>query len=198
MLDALAAAAINHLLHGAGWARERLMPFAGAYVRFLLPPFSTAFSVAEDGTLHPAGKDLQPAATIKLTPSLALRLLVLKDESARSEVEVEGDAALAAALTRVLGTLRWDVEEDLSHLIGDIAAHRVGQAGRALMGWQRVAAANMARSLGEYLTEERPTVAGREALCAFAQAVDELRDDADRLEKRVERLSRAVAAGERS
>lgn len=198
MLDVLAAAAINHLLHGADWARERLMPFAGASVRFLLPPFSSAFSVAEDGTLHPAAKDLQPAATIRLTPPLAVRLLVLKDESARSEIEVEGDAALAAALTRVLGTLRWDVEEDLSHLIGDIAAHRVAQAGRALVDWQRAAAANMARSLGEYLTEERPMVAGREALRAFAQAVDELRDDTDRLEKRIQRLAHAASARERS
>jgi len=27
--------------------------------------------------------------------------------------------------------LRWDVEEDLSRVVGDIAAHRMAQAGRA-------------------------------------------------------------------
>jgi len=189
MLEAVAAAAINHLLQGAGWARERLMPFSGRSVRFLLPPFSSTFLIAADGTLRPAVVDVDPAATIKLTPALAIRLVLLKNESARSEVEVEGDTALAAALTRIVGTLRWDVEEDVSRVVGDVAAHRIGSAGRALLDWQAAVAANIARSFGEYLTEERGAVANREALRAFAEAVDELRDDVERLEKRIQRLS---------
>jgi ubiquinone biosynthesis accessory factor UbiJ len=196
MLDNLAAGAMNHLLRDANWARERLAPFAGASVRFVLPPLSSMFSIAEDGTLHVAPVDTQPVATIKLTPATAMRLLVLKDESARADVEVEGDAALAGAITRVLGTLRWDVEEDLSRLIGDIAAHRVVKTGQAVAHWQRAAGENLARSLGEYVTEERPLVAGREALRAFAQAVDELRDDTERLEKRIERLVRELSPRE--
>jgi len=191
MLDTLAAAAINHLLHGANWARERLAPFSGSLVRFLLPPFSATFSITEDGTLHPASDDAEPTATIKLTPPLAMRLVMLKDESARAEIEVDGDAALAGALTRVLANLRWDMEEDLSHLLGDIAAHRIAGAARSAADWQRATANNLARSAGEYVTEERPLIASREALRSFAQAVDELRDDTERLEKRIERLARA-------
>jgi ubiquinone biosynthesis accessory factor UbiJ len=189
MLDTLAAAAINHLLHGANWARERLTPFSGASVRFLLSPFSVNFFITEDGTLHPASAQAAPAATIKLTPPLALRLMVLKDESARAEIEVEGDAALAGALTRVLATLRWDIEEDLSHVVGDIAAHRIAGVARSAADWQRATGNNLARAVGEYVTEERPLIAGREALRMFAQAVDELRDDTERLEKRIERLA---------
>ena len=196
MLDALAAAAINHLLQGAAWVRERMVPFAGASVRFHLPPASATFSIGEDGTLQPAASGVEPAAIIRLTPALALRLALLKDESARAEVEVEGDAALAAALTRILGALSWDVEEDLSRVVGDVAAHRIGLAGRALLDWQAALAANVARSVGEYLTEERAVVPGREALHLFAAAVDELRDDTQRLEKRIQRLS-ASAARER-
>jgi ubiquinone biosynthesis accessory factor UbiJ len=191
MLDALAAAAINHLLQGAAWARERMVPFAGASVRFHLPPASATFSIGEDGTLQPAASGVEPAAIIRLTPALALRLALLKDESARAEVEVEGDAALAAALTRILGALSWDVEEDLSRVVGDVAAHRIGLAGRALLDWQAALAANVARSVGEYLTEERAVVPGREALHVFAAAVDELRDDTQRLEKRIQRLASA-------
>jgi ubiquinone biosynthesis protein UbiJ len=192
MLDALAAAAINHLLQGAAWARERMVPFAGASVRFHLPPASATFSIGEDGTLQPAASGVEPAAIIRLTPALALRLALLKDESARAEVEVEGDAALAAALTRILGALSWDVEEDLSRMVGDVAAHRIGLAGRALLDWQAALAANVARSVGEYLTEERAVVPGREALHVFAAAVDELRDDTQRLEKRIQRLASAA------
>jgi ubiquinone biosynthesis protein UbiJ len=49
----------------------------------------------------------------------------------------------------------------------------------------------VARSVGEYLTEERAVVPGREALHVFAAAVDELRDDTQRLEKRIQRLASA-------
>jgi ubiquinone biosynthesis protein UbiJ len=189
MLDALAAAAINHLLQGAAWARERMVPFAGASVRFHLPPASATFSIGEDGTLQPAASGVEPAASIRLTPALAVRLALLKDDSARAEVEVEGDAALAAALTRIFGALSWDVEEDLSRVVGDVAAHRIGRAGRAFLDWQAALAANLARSVGEYLTEERAVVPGREALHLFAAAVDELRDDTQRLEKRIQRLA---------
>jgi ubiquinone biosynthesis accessory factor UbiJ len=190
MLESLAASGINHLLRGADWARERLQPFAGASVRFVVPPVNATFSIAEDGMLLTAAQEIEPDATIKLTPPLAFRLIVLKDESARAEVEVDGDAALAAALTRVLNTLRWDAEEDLSRVIGDIAAHRAVRAGQAFVDWQRATAANLARAVGEYVTEEQPVIAGREALHAFAQAVDELRDDTERLDKRIERLAR--------
>ena len=193
MLDALAAAAINHLLQGAAWARERLVPFAGATVRFHLPPASATFSIGEDGTLQPAASDVEPAAVIRLTPALAFRLVLLKDDAARAEVEVEGDAALAAALTRILGALSWDVEEDLSRVVGDVVAHRIGRAGRAVLDWQTGLVANVARSVGEYLTEEQSAVASREALQAFAQAVDELRDDTQRLDKRIQRLSASSA-----
>jgi len=197
MLEPLAAACINHLLRNADWAREQLQPFARAAVRFVLPPASATFAIAEDGTLLPAGYGMQPSAIIHLTPPLAFRLLVLKDESARADVAVEGDAALAGALTRVLITLRWDAEEDLSRLIGDIAAHRAAQAGHAFVGWQRATAANIARAVGEYVTEEQPLVAGREALRAYTTAVDELRDDTERLEKRIARLSRITTARSR-
>jgi ubiquinone biosynthesis protein UbiJ len=62
-----------------------------------------------------------------------------------------------------------------------------------VLDWQTGLVANVARSVGEYLTEEQSAVASREALQAFAQAVDELRDDTQRLDKRIQRLSASSA-----
>ena len=61
----------------------------------------------------------------------------------------------------------------------------------ALLAWQAKTASNLAQSLAEYWSEERPLVASREAVRGFIQAVDALRDDVERLEKRIERLPRA-------
>ena len=84
--------------------------------------------------------------------------------------------------------LRWDIEEDLSRVFGDIAAHRVVETGRKLDNWGRQGAENIARSFAEYWTEERPLIACRAEVAQFARDVDALRDDLARVEKRVERL----------
>jgi ubiquinone biosynthesis protein UbiJ len=191
MLFGPAAALINHLLRDADWARERLAPYAGSSVRFEMPPLSAAFTVQADGHLIQSPSDTEPAAVVHLTGPTLVRLLWMHDESARQEVQIDGDAALASALTGVINGLRWDVEEDLSRIVGDVAAHRLTHAGSALLAWHVKTASNLAQSLVEYWTEEQPVIASRGAVRAFIQAVDDLRDDAERLEKRIERLSRA-------
>jgi ubiquinone biosynthesis accessory factor UbiJ len=186
------AATVNHLLRTAEWARERLREFAGNSVCFVVPPVSSAaFTLQPDGTLVAASADADIAATVTVKPTVLFRLVMLREEAARSEVEVTGDAALASALTGVFSALRWDVEEDLSRIVGDIAAHRIVQTGTQLWEWQARATASLAQSFAEYSTYERGLIASRQTLRHFIEAVDTLRDDTDRLEKRIERLSQA-------
>jgi len=189
MLSAPAAVALNHLLSHAEWARARLIPFAGSIIRFDVLPLTAAFAIESDGRLAAAPLESEAAALVQLSGPTLVRLVWLRDESARQDVRVTGDTALASALTGVLSAMHWDVEEDLSRVIGDVAAHRVAQAGSAFLAWQSRTATNLAQSLAEYWTEERPVVASREAVGAFVEAVDVLRDDTERLEKRIDRLS---------
>jgi ubiquinone biosynthesis protein UbiJ len=101
-------------------------------------------------------------------------------------VDINGDADFARAIHHVARNLRWDYEEDLSRMFGDIPAHRMARAGRTLRRWGEQAADNTARSFAEYWTEEQPLIAARRDLDEFSRAVDQLRDDAARLEKRLE------------
>jgi ubiquinone biosynthesis protein UbiJ len=189
MLSRPAAAAINHLLRDADWARAQLVPFAGSTILFEVPPLAVAFRVENDGRLVAAAAQTEPAAVVRLTGPALIRLIWLRDDSARHEVSVTGDTALASALTGILSAVHWDMEEDLSQVFGDVVAHRLTHAGEALCAWHANAASNLARSLTEYWTEEQPLIASRTAVCDFVQAVDALRDDTERLEKRIERLS---------
>ncbi len=187
-------AAINHVLRGADWARERLSLFSGSIVRIEVTPFAAIIRIEADGTLSEVGEDSVPIASIRLGPVTAARLLVMHDDSARKDVQVDGDAALASALTGVLTTLRWDVEEDLSRVVGDIAAHRMVNAGSRFVSWQASTTANLAQSVAEFVTHEQPLIASREAVSDFVQAVDALRDDVERLEKRIEKIDSATDA----
>ena len=188
MLSALAAAAFNRLLRDAEWARTQLVPFAGCIIRFDVSPLTAAFAIEGDGRLAAASLESEADALVQMSGPTLARLVWLRDESARQDVRVTGDTALASALTGVLSAMHWDVEEDLSRVIGDVAAHRMAQAGSAFLSWQSRTATNLAQSLAEYWTEERLVIASRESVREFVQAVDVLRDDTERLEKRIERL----------
>jgi ubiquinone biosynthesis protein UbiJ len=187
MLDPAATAFVNHLLRGAGWARDELKRFAGKTARFEVTPFVLSLRVLDNGEVAPAAADSVPAATIRLTPGLMLRLSA-RDESAWLEVDVAGDTEFASAIQHVAHNLRWDVEEDLSRVFGDVAAHRMAESGRTFRRWGERAVENTGRSFAEYWTEEQPLIAGARDIEEFNRAVDRLRDDVARVEKRIEAL----------
>jgi ubiquinone biosynthesis accessory factor UbiJ len=51
---------------------------------------------------------------------------------AMPEVRIEGDVQFAAEVNWLVDNLRWDVEEDLSRILGDVAAHRVCELARTV------------------------------------------------------------------
>jgi len=181
------APALNHLLRRASWARERLASHAGKTVRFDVAPFAFTLEILANGEV--AAGNGEAAATFKLTPALAMRMAAGGPDAWR-EVETSGDLALARDIHHVAQNLRWDAEEDLSHVFGDIVAHRLAGAGAAFLNWQRDAAGSLARQAAAYWTEERPLLAARPGIEQFSRDVDTLRDDAARFEKRLEQLER--------
>lgn len=187
MFDALAGAPLNHLLGANPWAREVLKPHAGKVACFRCLPFETRLAVLDSGEVAAAAGDAQPDVTLSLTPGLMLRAAA-RDEGVWREVAVDGDTALGAAIHRLWRELRWDAEEDLSRLFGDIAAHRMAESGRLLQRWARSGGDNLARSFAEYWTEEQPLIAAKADLLQFNTDIDRLRDDVARLEKRITSL----------
>jgi len=190
MLERGAIAALNHLLAQQGWAAERLRIFAGQSAEVRNPPFpDLRVTILENGFLDRAKTDSAASLVVKLKPA-ALPLLLARNEAALREVEIEGSAEFANAIQHLFRHLTWDVEEDLSKFLGDVVAHRLVSQAKTLAAWQREAATRLAENLAEYWTEERPLLARAPDVEKFNRDVDALRDDAERIEKRIERLER--------
>ncbi len=183
-----AAAAINHLLQSASWARERLKPFAGKTAGFNLAPFTVTLGISANGEVEDSVSTGAPDARFTLTPGAALRILGT-DKTAWREIDIAGDTALAREILAIAQDLRWDAEEDLSRVFGDIAAHRMVQAGDDFRRWQREAAGSLARSAAAYWTEEQPLIATRHDVERFVREVDTLRDDVARIEQRIGQMT---------
>jgi ubiquinone biosynthesis protein UbiJ len=184
------AAFLNHLLESAPWARERLAPFAGRTWRVTLAPLpDLSFVVLETGTLD-ASDAPEAHLVVTLTPA-SIPALARRNESVLREMTFTGDAELAAALQYLFRHLEWDVEEDLSRVVGDVAAHRIAGGARDFLAWQKEATLRLGQNFAEYLTEEAGVIAAPTEVSDFVRAVDDLRDAVERLEKRIERLEQA-------
>jgi len=177
---------VNRLLDTESWARERLARFAGDTVELVplpLPPLRV--TILADGRVQPGGET--PSLTLQIGPG-ALFALARGEEEFLRAVQMSGNARLAQEVASLARHLRWDVEEELSRLVGDVAAHRIAGAARDFAAWQVDAVRRIATSAADFLAEETRLLVRREEQVSHARSVAELRDALARLEKRIERL----------
>ena len=188
----LAARAVNRLTGAAPLARERLARHAGRTAVFRVGPVPpVALTVQTTGEVLAAVSGAAADLEVRISPFLMPRLAA-RDEAAFRDVGMQGDMELAGEIAYLAKNLRWDVEEDLSRLVGDAAAHRAVSAARAAAGWGKDASERIAAGAAEYWTEEDPLIASRVKVEDFIAGVIELRDAVARLDKRIERLEKGL------
>lgn len=128
---------------------------------------------------------------LEATPFALLRLVTVIGEGhalSGSEVAVKGVVADAQRIRSLLSRRHVDAEELLSKILGDVAARQLGNLVRSLVDAGRRTTGSLLQDLGEYLTEESRITPTRAELDALTFGVDSLRDDAERLDKRILRL----------
>lgn len=189
MLGLPSAASLNHLLQGAPWALERLAGHAGKIVALKFGPVPLRFTIEASGKLSTDKSESRADVTIDIPPPLLIRAMT-QGRTALNDAAISGDPALAQTLAFIAQHLQWDYEEDLSKVVGDIAAHRIGSTARDIGNWANDSVASFLQMSKDFWTEERPTVAKSQDVAAFVASVDELRDAVARLEKRIELMGK--------
>lgn len=179
--------AMNHVLQSAPLAMERLRKHAGRTVAFHVGPITAALTVQTTGLVAAAVPDAARDLEVRISPFLLPRLAA-REEAAFREIEMQGDMELAQEVSYLARNLTWDAEEDFSKVVGDVAAHRLFSGARSMAKWGREAALRTAQGASEYWTEEAPLIASRIKVEDFVHGVERLRDDVERLGKRIEKL----------
>jgi ubiquinone biosynthesis protein UbiJ len=184
-------AAFNHVLEQDEWARAELKRHVGKCACFEIDPLVLRFKIDADGLVAVGQATLASSVIIRMRLA-DLPLLVQNQDQMFSYVHIEGDADFANTISQVGRSVKWDMADDLSKLVGDIAAQRIVEtttgAMRSLQSTQRAVMENVA----EYFLEEKPMLVRPSAVSDFSDDVIRLRDDIERLAKRFERLERNI------
>ncbi len=126
---------------------------------------------------------------IKGTPS-ALLGMISAEKIGAGDVEINGNVGLAKKFQSILRNVEIDWEEYLSQFVGDIAAHKIGNFLRRMSRFAKESSKTIGMDISEYLRYEKEALIDKSEVDEFNQAVDNIRDDVERLQKRLERLEK--------
>ncbi len=184
---------LNRQLEGNSDARRALNKVAGETlaIKFEGIGFDLYMHAQDDGLRLDTEYGDEPAAIISGSPlALAALSTGASDPSKvrKTGVRVFGDTAVAQGFEQLLGYLKPDWEEELSRLVGDAVAHRIGTAARNIFGWGQDVGRRMTEDFAEYFTEEGRDLPTRTEADEFFDDVDAVRSDVDRAEARLNKL----------
>jgi ubiquinone biosynthesis protein UbiJ len=121
---------LNHVLMQEPEARARLTRQSGRVVEARWRGFVVRMVATPAGLLDLAAAAAVPDLTLTLTEPSPWNLTQAALRGDKPPVQIAGDVQFAAEINWLVDNVRWDLEEDLSRLIGDGPAHAVGNAAR--------------------------------------------------------------------
>jgi ubiquinone biosynthesis protein UbiJ len=124
--------ALNHVLQQEPEAQARLKRQTGRQVEAHWRAFTVRLQATPAGLLDLGLPHTEPDLTLTLTEESPFALAQAAVRGDKPPVRIAGDVQLAAEVQWLIDHVRWDLEEDLSKLLGDGPAHAVGQALRRM------------------------------------------------------------------
>ena len=124
---------LNHVIQQEKQAQDRLLRQKGRVVHIRFGLFAIDLVVTPAGLVDRARPSAKPDLLLSVPADAPLTVLQSVMAGKPPLVKIEGDVQLAAELGWLAENLRWDVEEDLSRLIGDAPAHALADAARRLL-----------------------------------------------------------------
>ena len=125
---------LNHVVMQEREAMERLVRQKGRVARVQWRNFNMALVVTPAGLLNLAAEGAQPDLQLEITDSNPLALAQMALRGDKPALRIQGDVQLAADINWLVDNVQWDVEEDMSRIIGDVPAHTLANLGRSIAG----------------------------------------------------------------
>lgn len=190
-------AGVNRTLRLDPGALTRLGTLQGKVIAVeCTAPSLTVFVLPAADGLHLASHYEADADCRLIAPLNALaRLATARDKTAvlhEPGVTLVGDSGPLMTLSEILQALDLDWEHELSRGLGPLASGFIGQFVRTARDWTQQSANSLHQDVADYLTEEARSLVGRREAEARFDELDEIKLTLDRLDARMQRLSRTL------
>jgi len=183
---------INRALQLDEESLQKIIKLQGKIIGFELLGLNITFYLlpSSDGIQVLAETQAEADTWIRGTPISLLKTAISDDRSSlfKGEVIIDGDMELGQKFQRILDGLEIDWEEPLSKVVGDVAAHQLGNVFRGVSSWALTSLDSLSKTTGEYFQEESQDIVSSVEVERFVDKIDVLRGDADRLSLRMEKI----------
>ena len=116
---------LNHVLMQEPEAMTRLARLKGRVVRVQWRTLSLSLAATPAGLLERVDDSAKSDLSLQIADDSPLLLLQTVLSGGKPPIKIEGDVQLAAEVNWLADHVRWDIEEDLSRILGDVPAHAV-------------------------------------------------------------------------
>jgi len=128
---------LNHVLMQEKEATDRLARQKGRVVLARWRMFSIRLLITPAGLLDLANPAATPDLSLSVTDESPFELARSLLQGEKPAVRIDGDVQLAAEVNWLVDHVRWDLEEDLSRIVGDAPAHAAGQVAQRMVAGLR-------------------------------------------------------------
>jgi ubiquinone biosynthesis accessory factor UbiJ len=123
---------LNHILQQDNEAMQRLARQKGRVVKFAWQQYGIALTPTAVGLLAVASMDEKPDLLLEVTDSVLPEIGQKLVRGDKPNVRIEGDIQLAAEVQWLVQNVKWDFEDDLARVVGDVPAHHMAKVAREL------------------------------------------------------------------
>ena len=135
---------LNHVLMQEKEATDRLVRQKGRIARVQWRQYSIALMVTPAGLYDVAPEESTPDLMLEVTETSPFSLAQTALRGDKPSIRIEGDVQFAAEINWLVDNVKWDVEEDLARVIGDVPAHTIAKVARtASQGLRQFVGARM-------------------------------------------------------
>ena len=192
-LGRLLAAALNRALTLDPPSRDAVAALEGRRIGVQLRGANLALAITvHDGKLAIGPYGQAPAdLNLHASPASLLAFALRRGEDSPlppGKVDIAGDAELARRMEKLLRGFSPDIEEAFTQTFGDVLGVPIARTFQRLFTWTRDTAQALVQDSAEYLREESRDLIAPAQIEQFLDDVDALRERADRLDARVQRL----------
>ncbi|OGO97287.1 MAG: hypothetical protein A3F41_01755 [Coxiella sp. RIFCSPHIGHO2_12_FULL_44_14] len=171
----------------------RLSHLQGKTIQFVIEDWRLEFFIIPSAMgieLH-SKIDSQPSTVVTGRLNALLRTALAKGSNTalfENQIRIEGDLHTGETIRAILSNIDIDWEEQLSKMVGDIAAHKIGSAANRLKSAFTTGCNTLEKNLKEFLHMELRALPTPDEVNHFFNEVTHLRHAVERLEARMHRF----------